>query len=149
MGKKIIQTRSEEESLIAGENFAKELVSGSLVTISGDLGTGKTVFIKGICKFFEVEELVTSPTFSIMNQYNGLLNEENVSIFHIDLYRINTIEELKEIGLWDCLTNDDSIKLIEWPEKANGFLPIPRYDIKIIIDVEHENNRTFEISYLS
>ncbi len=140
-------TLSEKETIELGRKFAEDLVPGDLVLFYGDLGSGKTEFIKGICEYFSVNELVTSPTFTIMNQYAGELNDEDLPIYHVDLYRIKSKDELGEIGLQDCLFSDDAIKLIEWAEKAHSLLPDTKYKVKIEFDPEDENKRNFKISY--
>ena len=90
-------TNNEQETIVLGKKFAKELNLGDIVYLYGDLGSGKTEFIKGICEFFEVDDLVTSPTFTIMNKYMGELKNHEIPIFHIDLYRIEKNNELNEI----------------------------------------------------
>lgn len=140
-------TQSEQETIELGKKFAESLVPGDLVLFYGDLGSGKTEFIKGICEHFNVDELVTSPTFTIMNQYAGEFGDYELPIYHVDLYRIKSKEELGEIGLQDCLFSDDAIKLIEWAEKAHSLLPDTQYKVKISFDPEDENKRLIDISY--
>ncbi len=113
-------TKSEAETIELGKSFAEKLKKGDVVLFYGDIGVGKTEFIKGICKYFNVEEIVTSPTFTIINQYNGMLNGEEIAIFHIDLYRVKEKKELLEIGFEECLYSADSIKLVEWAENSSG-----------------------------
>jgi tRNA threonylcarbamoyladenosine biosynthesis protein TsaE len=96
--------------------------------------------IKGICSFFQCEEQVTSPTFTIVNEYRGSL-----VILHADLYRINHPAELEEIGFEDFGRND-AITIVEWAERANGFLPLPRLEILCGYG-EQENERTYEILF--
>lgn len=140
-------THSEQETIELGRKFAEDLIPGDLVLFYGDLGSGKTEFIKGICEYFKVDELVTSPTFTIMNQYAGEFDDYNLPIYHVDLYRIKSKEELGEIGLQDCLFSDDAIKLIEWAEKAESLLPDTKYKVNIKFDSNDENYRIIEISY--
>ena len=118
------------------------------VSLYGELGAGKTEFIKGICQYFKVEEIVTSPTFTIINQYTGFLNGKELLLYHLDLYRIKSYKELDEIGFKDCMNSENSIKLIEWAENATDFLPIPRYIVTITFDDNAEDKRIFEIAYL-
>lgn len=140
-------TNNEYETLNAGKNFAKSLKSGDIVALFGELGSGKTEFVKGICDFFDVDELVTSPTFTIMNQYNGMdkLNNE-IPIYHIDLYRINKKEDLKEIGFEDCMFTNNAIKLVEWAEKAENLIPRTSYSVEIKPNLDFENLRNIIIS---
>ena len=138
-------TNSEEETIELGKKFAERLKVGDVVAINGDLGSGKTEFIKGVCEYFNVGEMVNSPTFTIMNQYTGILNDEEVIIFHIDLYRIEDEKELIEIGFDECLHSPNYIKLIEWPEKAGNKIDIWNYKVIINTDENDENKREIEI----
>lgn len=138
-------TNSDEETVALGKKFAELLERGDVVAINGDLGSGKTEFVKGVCSFFEVEEIVTSPTFTIINQYSGKLDDSEISIYHIDLYRINSKEELAEIGFNECVYSPDSVKLIEWPQKALDSLPAYRFRVIIETNDANENERLVTI----
>ncbi|MGQ9819487.1 MAG: tRNA (adenosine(37)-N6)-threonylcarbamoyltransferase complex ATPase subunit type 1 TsaE [Candidatus Kapaibacteriales bacterium] len=140
-------THNEEETYKFAMEFAKLLVPGDIVTLTGDLGAGKTVFVRGICNFFEVKELVTSPTFTIMNQYIGIYKKNEFFIFHIDIYRIKRLEELAEIGFNECLEDPASIKLIEWAEKANLLIPKPYYKV-LFENEELDDNRIITITLI-
>jgi tRNA threonylcarbamoyladenosine biosynthesis protein TsaE len=122
-------SHSEEETLTIAKEFSKQLKSGDIVALIGNLGVGKTLFIRGICSYFQVEEIITSPTFTIMNQYTGYADDQEINIIHIDLYRIKNINELIELGFVELLSTPDSIILIEWAEKAEHLLPKPHYRI--------------------
>ena len=86
---------------------------------SGDLGAGKTTFINALCKELGVEETVTSPTYSIIQEYSATANK---IIYHIDLYRIKNREEAIEAGIEDCIHSNE-ICMVEWPEKAPSIFP--------------------------
>jgi tRNA threonylcarbamoyladenosine biosynthesis protein TsaE len=116
-----IVTQSEDETINAGFEFAKNLTPGDVVGLSGDLGAGKTRFIKGICSYFQVKEPVNSPTFIIVNEYKGQFNNETMKIFHFDLYRLNNPDELINLGLDNYFTNE-SICLIEWIENGSDII---------------------------
>lgn len=122
-------THNEKETYQLAKKFARLLSPGDIIALVGDLGAGKTVFVRGICEFFNVEEFVTSPTFTIMNQYIGTYQKNKFPILHIDLYRIKKFEELAEIGFNECLEDRGSLKLIEWAEKANSLIPTPYYKV--------------------
>lgn len=139
-------TNSEDETIELGSKFAKGLNLGDIVFLYGDLGSGKTEFIKGICQYFQVEDMVTSPTFTIMNKYIGEYKNHEVPIYHIDLYRIEKNKELNEIGFDECLYEENSIKLIEWAEKAETHLTKPAFIVRIIPDEDSENIREIYIS---
>ncbi len=148
MDKEVYITNSEDETIDLGSGFAEKLIPGDVVALYGDLGSGKTEFIKGICAHFEVEEIVTSPTFTIMNQYEGTTDQgEDILIYHIDLYRIESAEQLEDIGFRECVFQPESIKLIEWAEHSFDALPENRYNIRIKSEEEEDDRRTFYISH--
>ena len=131
-------TRSELETQALGEAIAQKLHPGTFVAVQGELGTGKTTLIKGICRYFECEDQVTSPTFTLVNEYKG-----SVLILHADLYRIAATRELEEIGFED-FSRDDAVTIVEWAERAGGFLPLPR--IEIVCDYgDEERDRVYRI----
>jgi tRNA threonylcarbamoyladenosine biosynthesis protein TsaE len=145
MDKKLIESNSEEETIELGKKFAGRLVLGDIVSLYGELGAGKTNFVKGICEYFEVEEMITSPTFTIINQYYGTKDDEEITIFHIDLYRMKSGPELNYIGFPELLESKDSIKIIEWAEKSYGTLDGIGYSVKILTDEKDENKRYIDI----
>jgi tRNA threonylcarbamoyladenosine biosynthesis protein TsaE len=115
---KTFTTHSAEETIALGRNLAAELKPGSIVLLRGDLGAGKTTLVKGIAEGFKAAEAdrVTSPTFTLIHEYRGL----QVTLYHIDLYRIDTPRELDTLAL-DDLMDANSILLIEWGEKFERF----------------------------
>lgn len=147
MNEEIYITSSEEETIELGKKFAERLKPGDVVAISGDLGSGKTELIKGVCDYFDVADMVNSPTFTIINQYTGTLNDDEINILHIDLYRIKNEKELEEIGFDEFIHSEDFIKLIEWPEKAGDRLNNVNYRVIITTDNNDENKR--EIAVIS
>jgi tRNA threonylcarbamoyladenosine biosynthesis protein TsaE len=129
-----VVTYSEEETIELGKKFSEKLQKGDLVAFFGDLGSGKTQLIKGICSGLAVKEDVTSPTFTLMNIYQG-----REKIFHYDFYRLSTDSEVYDLGIDDFIFSD-GICLIEWAEKAERFLPSNRIDIRFDYG-ENENER--------
>lgn len=118
----IFRSKSTEETMMIAKELAEELKPGSVLGLKGNLGTGKTQFVKGICEYFDVKEVVNSPTFILVNEYTGTDNEgKKFSIYHFDLYRLNSAAELSVIG-FDEYINKNSIVLIEWPELAEEYL---------------------------
>ncbi|MCX8057127.1 MAG: tRNA (adenosine(37)-N6)-threonylcarbamoyltransferase complex ATPase subunit type 1 TsaE [Ignavibacteria bacterium] len=138
MKRKEFISNSTEETLIIAKNFSEELKPGDIVALNGNLGSGKTIFVKGICEGLGAKQNPLSPTFSIINEYNG-----KYVIYHFDFYRIKDIEELYDIGYEDYF-NDQSICLIEW---ANLFAEIlPENHIEVNIEFgESENQRRIVI----
>jgi tRNA threonylcarbamoyladenosine biosynthesis protein TsaE len=107
--------------------FLKQLGSKKTVAFQGDLGSGKTTFIKYLCERLAVEDRVTSPTFSIVNQYQTSRGE---TVYHIDLYRLNKVEEAIEIGIEEYLDSGAWV-CIEWPELIGHLLPEDTMHVKI------------------
>ncbi len=120
-------SKSEIETVKHAKEFASQLHPGSFVALYGDLGAGKTQFVKGVCQAFGVKEIVNSPTFTIVNEYHGTL-----PVFHIDLYRIKDVDEIIGIG-FDEFIESEGICLVEWAEKLDGIVPKERYDVKMSV----------------
>lgn len=116
---------SEEQTKQIALEFLSELKAGDIVVMNGDLGTGKTFFIKKIAEEMGVQN-ANSPTFAIVNEYDS-----QPRIYHFDFYRINKVNELHDIGLEDYLTDSEAITFIEWGELLPEVLPSKRYEIKI------------------
>ena len=118
----IYRSKSTEDTMIFAKEFAEKLKPGKVLGLKGNLGTGKTQFVKGICEHFKVKEVVNSPTFIIVNEYEGTYGEaKQFKIYHFDLYRLNSASELGVIG-FDEYLNPKSLVLIEWPEIAEKYL---------------------------
>ena len=136
-------TNSPEETIALGRELASVLVPPKIVVLRGDLGAGKTTLVKGIAEGFAAasHDDVTSPTFTLIHEYRG----PAATLYHIDLYRIDTPRELETLGLDDLMT-DKSVLLIEWGEK------FPRFqrerDVEIAIERISENERKIRISDL-
>ena len=136
-------TNSPEETIALGRELASQLAPPKLVVLRGDLGAGKTTLVKGIAEGFNAasHDDVTSPTFTLIHEYRG----PAATLYHIDLYRIDTPRELETLAL-DDLTTDNSVLLIEWGEK------FPRFqrerDMEIAIERISENQRNIRIAYV-
>jgi len=135
-----ITTHSAEETIAFGRTLAGLLVPPKLVLLRGDLGAGKTTLVKGIAGAFEAaaEEDVTSPTFTLVHEYRG----PKATLYHIDLYRIDTPRELETLAL-DDLRSENSILLIEWGEKFR-WLSMER-DLEISFERNGETDRAIRV----
>lgn len=125
-----IITNSQEQTLKVGERIGELLSEGDIVCLSGDLGVGKTIFVKGIAKGLNIEEYITSPTFTIVNQHDG-----KHTLYHFDVYRINDTDELYEIGFEEYIYSE-GISVIEWAELIDSILPDQKLWIKIYKDID-------------
>lgn len=133
---KEVITHSYEETLAMASNYAKTLPKGSVIGFVGGLGMGKTAFTTGFVKGLGINADVSSPTFAICNDYIG----ENVRVYHFDMYRVESWDDLYSTGFFDYLETDAYI-LAEWSENIFGALP----DDAVIIEIEKidENTRKF------
>ena len=133
------KTKSAEETKEFGRSLTKRLKPGSVLALIGPLGSGKTVLAQGICSGLKVTQAVTSPTFVIINEYPGRLNDFPIWIYHFDLYRLENPEEFAKLGYEEYFYGK-GITLIEWAEKVTPFLPEKRWEIslKILSETERE-----------
>lgn len=136
-------TRSQEETIEAGIEFAGELSGGEVIALTGDLGSGKTTFLKGLAEGLMVEDTITSPTFVLLKSYPGKIKRSNINFVHIDAYRTDSIEDIKSVGIEDFLGRKDVIMAVEWAEKIKEILP--KKIIKINFKTINENNREVKI----
>src|SRR5437588_11171837 len=134
-------TKSPEETIARGRELASLLTPPKLMVLRGDLGAGKTTLIKGIAEGFNAasQQDVTSPTFTLIHEYRA----PSTTLYHIDLYRVDTQRELETLGL-DDLTGDNSVLLIEWGDK------FPRFererDVEISLEREGASGRRIRIT---
>lgn len=128
-------SHSESETKDFGKKFSQQLLTNDIVALFGNLGSGKTRFVQGICEAFHIEHHAASPTFTIINEYAS----DNGKIFHFDFYRINFVEEILQLGFYEYL-EADGICIIEWAERVKEILPAVRYDVHFDFG-ERENER--------
>ena len=119
-------THSEKETAELGAGLALRLRPGDVVAVAGELGTGKTRLIQGICRGLGILEHVASPTFTIVNEYHT----SSIDVYHFDLYRVTSPEEIRDLGFEEYCSGD-GICLIEWADRAARFLPGRRYDVRL------------------
>lgn len=127
----VIETRSPEGTFAVGEKIGRESKAGQVYTLVGDLGVGKTVFTQGLAKGLGIEEPISSPTFTIIQEYEGT----KMPFYHFDVYRIGDIEEMDEIGFEDYIYGN-GICMIEWANLIEEILPENRTEIVIEKDLE-------------
>lgn len=124
-------TQSVEETISSARTFSRNLRRGDVVALYGELGSGKTQFVKGVCKAFNVHTEAASPSFVILNRYEGKDETgQELLLYHIDLYRVKSIVEIYELGYEEYLLGD-GICLIEWADMLGTLLPTRRYDIHL------------------
>lgn len=130
---------NEEETSALGKKLGEILKAGDCVCLNGDLGAGKTFISKSIIKSLGVTDYVTSPSYTIVNEYEG-----DFRVNHFDVYRIDDIEEMYEIGYEEYFFSD-SINIIEWSNMIEELLPPNRYEVKILLG-ENFTTREIEIN---
>lgn len=132
-------SQSEEQTLALGKKLGEQLRGGEIITLSGDLGAGKTVFTKGIALGLGVSDTVVSPTFTLMNEYAGRLN-----LYHYDAYRLQSGQEAENAGLVEFFGATDGVCVIEWWQNIADVLR--RYKtVRVQIQKTDENTRKIEI----
>ena len=134
----IIITNNENETVLEGERLGRTLSPGAVVALYGGLGAGKTAFTRGLGAGLGVTENVSSPTFTIVNEYPG-----DIPLFHFDMYRLETECELFDIG-WDDYLDRGGVCAVEWSEKVPSAFPPEAIIIKF--DILGDEKRRMEIS---
>ncbi|OGG26622.1 tRNA (adenosine(37)-N6)-threonylcarbamoyltransferase complex ATPase subunit type 1 TsaE [Candidatus Gottesmanbacteria bacterium RIFCSPLOWO2_01_FULL_39_12b] len=137
-------TLSPLETKEIGKRTGKLLSGGEVLCLYGELGVGKSVFVKGLIEYFLPNARVLSPTFIIVRHYGVNQHKKIKKIYHADLYRIENKSEIQSLELFENFYKSDSIVLIEWAEKLENMLPERRIDIKI--SILGENKRKIEVS---
>ena len=127
----IIETRSAQETYQLGFEIGKKAQKGQIYTMVGDLGVGKTVFTQGMAKGLEIDEPISSPTFTIVQVYD----EGRLPFYHFDVYRIGDIDEMDEIGFEDYVYGE-GVSLIEWANLIEEIIPEKHIEITIEKDLE-------------
>lgn len=135
---RIVESHSPEETWQLAAELADEFARGTVIALHGDLGAGKTCFIQGYAAALGIDEPVTSPTYTLIGEYEGRL-----PLHHIDLYRLSGPQEALGLGLEEYF-DVNGITAIEWAERAEGLLPPDMIHIQITVD-EKTGSRTFRI----
>jgi len=116
-------SKSPEETIEAGREYAQKLKGGEVIGLIGELGSGKTTFIKGLAEGLRVDETITSPTFVILKSYSAKIQQKKIEFIHIDAYRVESIDDIKSVGIEDYIGREDAIVVVEWAEKIREILP--------------------------
>jgi tRNA threonylcarbamoyladenosine biosynthesis protein TsaE len=133
------ESNSVEETILFGEAFAKKLTPGDVVCLEGDLGAGKTHFMKGIASYFGIsKDKVNSPTFTLINEYSG-----SIDLYHFDCYRLKSEQEALEIGIEEYLYGE-GVSVIEWPSRIKSLIP----NDAIFIEINHQEGSKRSINIL-
>ena len=130
------KSNSEGDTKKIAEEFAKYISDGMIVTLIGNLGAGKTFFIKRVLEQFNINN-ANSPTFAIVNEYYG-----KKKFYHFDFYRINSQAELIDIGIEDYFNDEESVTFIEWADMFPNVIPSKRIEVKI--NMMENDSRLFE-----
>lgn len=130
----------DELESIASE-FLPLLAKSSIFTFHGELGAGKTTLIAEICKLLNVQDTTGSPTFSLINEYEGSFDGRSIRIFHIDLYRLNDEEEARQAGIEDCLYGN-GVSFVEWPSKVPSIIPNHAIEVHLVHLEDQRRNIT-------
>ncbi len=133
-------SNSTAETEAFGEQLASSLLPGTVLALCGSLGAGKTAFTRGLARGLGFTGRVTSPTFTIVNEYEG-----TIPLFHFDLYRLSSCDELFDIG-WDDYLARGGICAVEWSERAGEALPEDTVFVDIRHDEADENRRTITVT---
>lgn len=131
-------SHSEDETQKIGYEVAEKIKKGDVISLTGSLGAGKTVFAKGFAKQLGIGEAIVSPTFTLVQEYDG-----RVKMYHLDLYRLSGEDEFESMGGEDFLYSD-GVTLIEWSEKIESMLPDDTIYVRITIN--GDLTRTIEIT---
>ena len=127
---------SVDETILAGKNFAKTLKGGDVVLLDGTLGVGKTHFVKGVALGLEIDDVITSPTFTLHNTYKG----KSLLLNHFDFYRIEDDDEAEQLGLTEIFFDNTGVCFVEWWQNVVNLLPnnTRKVSIRVISDTVRE-----------
>lgn len=140
----IIKTKSERETFDFGKKLVKKLKGGDVVGLIGELGSGKTILIKGIANGLKIKKTITSPTFVLMKIYKTKTKNKIKYLCHVDAYRVKNGAELINIGIGDWLGKKNVLTVIEWAEKGKDILPKKSLIIRIKFG-KRKNERKIEV----
>ncbi|MFN8026403.1 MAG: tRNA (adenosine(37)-N6)-threonylcarbamoyltransferase complex ATPase subunit type 1 TsaE [Acidimicrobiia bacterium] len=134
-----IATSSPEETRAFAQRIGALLQPGDVVVLAGEMGAGKTAFAKGVALALGIDEPVASPTFTIVREYT----DARIPLVHVDVYRLDHVQELHDLGLDDVL-GEDAVTVVEWGDKVSAALPGDRLDIRIEFG-DGDDDRVFTV----
>jgi tRNA threonylcarbamoyladenosine biosynthesis protein TsaE len=152
MNKQTFITTSDKDTQKLGEEFALKLRPKDVVFLLGELGGGKTTFVKGIAKALGIKTRIMSPTFvflrshEIMNQESIIKNQGIKRMYHLDLYRLDDASDIKNLALDDLFNDPEAVTIIEWPEKIKS---LPQKTYKILFEHRTKDSRKITIEHMS
>ena len=132
---------NRDETIELGKKLGRLLKAGDIILLIGDLGSGKTVFAKGIAEGMGISGYITSPTFTLVNEHKG-----KITLFHFDLYRLISYEELYDIGYEEYFYGN-GVCIIEWPERLGPLLPENRLEVLIKKGIEEDERSIYLKSF--
>lgn len=126
----VVKSNSPRETQQIAQNLGKTLKVGDIIALYGELGAGKTVFVKGIARSLNIKNKITSPTFVFMRSYPIKLKQKPLMFYHLDLYRGQSEDDFESLGLEEIISWDN-IVVVEWADKIKSRLPNKRIDVHI------------------
>ena len=137
-----VLTKNEQQTMAVGQKLAESMCVPQVISLVGDLGAGKTTFAKGFAKGLGIDKMVTSPTFTILNEYL----ESKINMYHFDMYRLESEDEARAVGFetYFDLSTLDGITLVEWAENTKGILPKSYLQVTIEKVGDEERKITIE-----
>ena len=134
-------TESSEETKKLGEKLSKDFKLGDVISLSGDLGSGKTTFVQGLARGYHIENRIISPTFILIRKHAGKILNKSMTLYHIDLYRIEDPAQIKDVGLAELFQDKEGIFVIEWAKRHPDLNP----DRELKFEVLDGNNRAITV----
>ena len=137
----VVTSRSPDETRAAGRAVGALLTGGDVVVLDGQLGAGKTVFVKGVAEGLDVAATVVSPTFTLAREYAGRLR-----LVHVDVYRLDHVQEFLDLGL-DDLSGDDAVTVVEWGDAVAAELPVEHLEVRLALPGESDDERELTVRF--